>query len=58
MQQLLTDIKALATYIPSGLNTEITGKNAQVSVFLKRGIFAKADADIQDSNLAYICGST
>ena len=41
MQQLLTDIKALATYIPSGLNIEITGKTARVSVFLGRSPLAK-----------------
>ena len=57
MQQLLTDIKALATYIPSGLNIEITGKNAQVSVFLRKksiGRLWNLQAEGQTSSLAHV----
>ena len=57
MQQLLADIKTFATNTPSGVNIEITGKNAHVSVFLWKNSIGKLwnlQAEGQTSSLAHV----
>lgn len=57
-KQFLIGLKNSLWLSPLGVITEVANRRAHLPVFLKRGIFAKADADIQDSNLAYIYDST